>query len=89
MSNEKMLGEPLDVQITRLRAELAEARSERQREHDLRVQFAGEIEGLRDRVDRARIIIDELWPDFERNATGDEIKAMDKRAVAVWDGMPE
>lgn len=37
----------LEAENPRLRAELAEARSERQREHDLRVTLAGEVESLR------------------------------------------
>ena len=48
--------ERMVAEVERLRAELFEARQCRQREHDLRAQFAGEIEGLH--ADKAKLKAD-------------------------------
>jgi hypothetical protein len=46
-----------DAEIGRLREELHEVQSERQREHDLRVKIAGENESLRGLLLRANAVI--------------------------------
>lgn len=43
----------LTADLARVTAELAEARSERQREHDLRVKIAGDLEGTQEAFRRS------------------------------------